>query len=80
LIRGLNRHYYSLGIDYNLNELEQKMLMNLNKQQWQDDLRINRASEQTKYNHDSIVEISGWVDAYHKVMSIRYIAGLEHTA
>ena len=67
MIRGLNRHYYSLGIDYNLNELEQKMLLNLNKQQWLDDLKINRTSEQSNYNRDAIVSISGWVEDYHKV-------------
>jgi len=34
LIRGLNRHYYSLRIDYRKNELEQKMLLNLHKKTW----------------------------------------------
>merc|ERR1719385_483210 len=32
LIHGLNRHYYSIAINYRKNELEQRMLMNLNKQ------------------------------------------------
>jgi hypothetical protein len=31
LIHNLNRHYYSLNIDYRKNELEQKMLLNLHK-------------------------------------------------
>jgi len=31
LIHGLNRHYYSLPINYRKNELEQKMLLNLHK-------------------------------------------------
>jgi len=31
LIHGLNRHYYSLAINYRKNELEQKMLLNLHK-------------------------------------------------
>merc|ERR1712112_451384 len=31
LIHGLNRHYYSIAINYRKNELEQRMLMNLNK-------------------------------------------------
>jgi len=31
LIHGLNRHYYSIAINYRKNELEQKMLLNLHK-------------------------------------------------
>ena len=34
LIHGLNRHYYSLGISYRKNELEEQMLMNLHKKKW----------------------------------------------
>jgi 26S proteasome regulatory subunit N11 len=34
LIHGLNRHYYSIAINYRKNELEQKMLLNLHKQAW----------------------------------------------
>ena len=40
LIHGLNRHYYSIGINYRKNELEQKMLLNLHKKQWTDGLKI----------------------------------------
>jgi 26S proteasome regulatory subunit N11 len=31
LVHGLNRHYYSISIEYRKNELEQMMLMNLHK-------------------------------------------------
>ncbi|KAI3985384.1 hypothetical protein MKX01_033698, partial [Papaver californicum] len=31
LIHGLNRHYYSIAINYRKNELEEKMLLNLHK-------------------------------------------------
>ena len=41
LIHGLNRHYYSISINYRKNELEQKMLMNLNKKSWVDGLTLN---------------------------------------
>ena len=40
LIHGLNRHYYSIAINYRKNELEQKMLMNLNKKSWVDGLSL----------------------------------------
>lgn len=38
LIHGLNRHYYSISINYRKNELEQKMLLNLNKKSWEEGL------------------------------------------
>merc|ERR1719305_890656 len=34
LIHGLNRHYYSIVIDYRKNELEVQMLLNLHKRGW----------------------------------------------
>jgi 26S proteasome regulatory subunit N11 len=40
LIHGLNRHYYSIVIDYRKNELEEQMLMNLNKKNWTDGLSV----------------------------------------
>ena len=40
LIHGLNRHYYSISINYRKNELEQKMLLNLNKKSWVDGLTL----------------------------------------
>jgi len=38
LIHGLNRHYYSLVINYRKNELEQKMLANLYRKKWTEGL------------------------------------------
>lgn len=40
LIHGLNRHYYSLNIDYHKTAKETKMLMNLHKEQWQSGLKM----------------------------------------
>ena len=34
LLHGLNRNYYSIAINYKKNELEQMMLLNLQKQKW----------------------------------------------
>ena len=39
------RHYYSIAINYRKNELEQRMLMNLNKKSWVDGLTLK------DYNH-----------------------------
>ncbi|KNC78968.1 26S proteasome non-ATPase regulatory subunit 14 [Sphaeroforma arctica JP610] len=40
LVHGLNRHYYSISIASRKNELEQQMLMNLNKKTWTDGLAL----------------------------------------
>ncbi|KAI6704350.1 hypothetical protein NL676_007312 [Syzygium grande] len=41
LIHGLNRHYYSIAINYMKNELEEKMLLNLHKKKWTNGLTLN---------------------------------------
>merc|ERR1712185_821222 len=40
LIHGLNRHYYSIAISYRKNALEERMLLNLNKNKWSEGLRL----------------------------------------
>jgi 26S proteasome regulatory subunit N11 len=42
LIHGLNRHYYSIVIDYRKNELEEQMLMNLHKRNWTQGLKVEK--------------------------------------
>merc|ERR1719238_2000139 len=46
LIHGLNRHYYSIAINYRKNELEEKMLLNLNKKKWSDGLCLKTFESQ----------------------------------
>ena len=50
LIHGLNRHYYSIAINYRKNELEQRMLMNLNKKSWVDGLTLTDYKEHCQLN------------------------------
>jgi 26S proteasome regulatory subunit N11 len=40
LIHGLNRHYYSLNIDYHKTSYETNMLLNLHKKTWQSGLKL----------------------------------------
>lgn len=40
ILHGLNRQYYSFNISYKKHELEQKMLLNLHKKTWVDNLRL----------------------------------------
>lgn len=50
LIHGLNRHYYSITIDYRKNELEEQMLMNLHKQRWTDGLKLKSFEKHSESN------------------------------
>jgi 26S proteasome regulatory subunit N11 len=50
LIHGLNRHYYSISINYRKNELEQKMLLNLHKKSWMDGLTIEDFNQHSDQN------------------------------
>ena len=50
LIHGLNRHYYSIVIDYRKNELEEQMLMNLHKRTWTAGLSLERFEDHQTSN------------------------------
>ncbi|KAF7684462.1 26S proteasome regulatory subunit RPN11 [Astathelohania contejeani] len=45
MLHGLNRHYYAFNINYRKHELEQKMLLNLHRKTWADNLRINKLKD-----------------------------------
>merc|ERR1712083_694507 len=54
LIHGLNRHYYSIVIDYRKNELEEQMLMNLHKRNWTNGLTVDRFEDHQSKNEDTV--------------------------
>ncbi|KAB5526725.1 hypothetical protein DKX38_020572 [Salix brachista] len=54
LIHGLNRHYYSIAINYRKNELEEKMLLNLHKKKWTDGLTLKRFDTHSKTNEQTV--------------------------
>jgi len=54
LMRGLNRHYYSLSINYRKNDFEMKMLINLNKIAWGDSLKIQDFKETEEQNNEKL--------------------------
>merc|ERR1712038_1464429 len=54
LIHGLNRHYYSIVIDYRKNELEEQMLMNLHKKNWTNGLTVERFEDHQSHNEDMV--------------------------
>jgi len=66
LIHGLNRHYYSIVIDYRKNELEEQMLMNLGRRGWAEGL-VNQPYEQhQKNNEKTLKEMEHLSEEYNK--------------
>lgn len=68
LIHGLNRHYYSISINYRKNELEQKMLLNLNKKSWEEGLTLQDYKEHSEANKATVDEMLKLAKAYHKAL------------
>jgi len=68
LIHGLNRHYYSIGISYRKNELEEKMLLNLNKSKWSEGLRMERFDAHGSHNEKVVTELKDLADRYEKAV------------
>lgn len=62
LIHGLNRHYYSIAINYRKNELEEKMLLNLHKKKWTDGLTLRRFDTHSKTNEQTVQVSDGFVN------------------
>ncbi|XP_043549802.1 26S proteasome non-ATPase regulatory subunit 14 isoform X1 [Chiloscyllium plagiosum] len=68
LIHGLNRHYYSITINYRKNELEQKMLLNLHKKSWMEGLTLQDYSEHCKLNETVVKEMLDLAKNYNKAV------------
>jgi len=68
LIHGLNRHYYSIVINYRKNELEQKMLLNLHKKKWIDGLSLEDYQTHQKKNEQLVAEMLQLAKNYDKLI------------
>lgn len=66
LIHGLNRHYYSIGIDYRKTALEENMLMNLHKHVWTEALEMNDFRHEGCKNKDRLQQLVTLADGYEK--------------
>lgn len=66
LIHGLNRHYYSIAINYRKTELEQTMLMNLHKKNWVDGLTLRNYEEHCNLNQQTVAEMLKLAKDYDK--------------
>ncbi|VVA89766.1 unnamed protein product [Arabis nemorensis] len=68
LIHGLNRHYYSIAINYRKNELEEKILVNLHKKKWADGLNLKRFDTHSKTNEQTVQEMLSLAVKYNKTV------------
>ncbi|CAC5381207.1 PSMD14 [Mytilus coruscus] len=68
LIHGLNRHYYSIAINYRKNELEQKMLLNLHKKSWVDGLSLEDYNTHCTNNEKTVKDMLELAKNYHKAL------------
>jgi len=68
LIHGLNRHYYSIGINYRKNELEQKMLLNLHKKSWIDGLTLEDYKTHCNTNESVVSNMLTLAENYNKAL------------
>ncbi|KAG9082363.1 multicatalytic endopeptidase [Ceratobasidium sp. UAMH 11750] len=66
LIHGLNRHYYSIAVDYRKTELEQAMLMNLHKRNWTEGLRLRDFGALSTENENAVKSMLKLSEAYTK--------------
>jgi len=66
LIHGLNRHYYSIAIDYRKNELEEQMLMNLHKNTWSDGLVLTAFETHSAENEKMVNDLLQLTKQYNE--------------
>jgi 26S proteasome regulatory subunit N11 len=57
MYKGLNKYYYSININYRTNELEQKMLLNLYKNKWNNSLKLNDQQQITERSGDNLEKV-----------------------
>jgi len=69
LIHGLNRHYYSIAINYRKNELEQKMLLNLHKKKWTDGLTVQKFDQHSQHNEKTVQTLLELAKNYQKAVN-----------
>ena len=66
LIHGLNRHYYSIGINYRKTGLEENMLMNLHKHVWTEALQMDDFKGEATRNEERLKRLVGLAEGYEK--------------
>jgi len=68
LVHGLNRHYYSIVINYRKNDLEQKMLESLGRKQWQDGLKLTNFEAHENGTENIVKEMLDLTQKYNTMI------------
>ena len=68
LIHGLNRHYYSMAINYRKTELEESMLLNLQKHTWTSGLTLRNFCDHAAANATALKELKDTSAKYDKAV------------
>mmetsp|Transcript_15328 Transcript_15328/g.41456 ORF Transcript_15328/g.41456 Transcript_15328/m.41456 type:complete len:310 (+) Transcript_15328:126-1055(+) len=68
LIHGLNRHYYSIAINFRKNELEEQMLLNLSKRAWAAGLVLQNFHTHTDTTDKVVKEMKTLAERYDKAV------------
>ncbi|KZT19280.1 Mov34-domain-containing protein [Neolentinus lepideus HHB14362 ss-1] len=66
LIHGLNRHYYSIAVNYRKTDLEQAMLMNLHRRNWTEGLKLRDFKSHKEHNEKAIKSMLNLSESYNK--------------
>jgi len=66
IIHNLNRHYYSINISYQHDELEQKMLLNLHKKVWTKGLVVDDFEAHAAANEKTVKHMLDLAKQYNK--------------
>ncbi|KAL9085935.1 MAG: hypothetical protein Q9159_004435 [Coniocarpon cinnabarinum] len=66
LIHGLNRHYYSIAINYRKTHLEENMLMNLHKEVWTEALTMADFHGEGERNGERMKRLVSLAEGYEK--------------
>lgn len=66
LIHGLNRHYYSMPINYRMGELEQRMLLSLTRRKWTEGLEVRPYTDHSRENEAAVKRMLELTAAYNK--------------
>ena len=66
MIHGLNRHYYSIAIDYRKNRLEEQMLMNLHKDSWHNGMTLEKFEDHAATNAATVKSMLKLTEQYNE--------------
>lgn len=69
LMHGLNRHYYSLGINYRKTPLEEKMLQNLHKSEWKSSMKLKNFSTHSADMEANTKQMLALAKSYHSAIN-----------